>query len=74
VWASAFRDSRLFSKIVEVIPPEPPSEVGSLFRDRRIENDMAAGVTDHLWTMADLVELIESRECEAAHAIERWNG
>lgn len=27
---------------------------------------MAAGVTDHLWTMADVVELIESRECEAA--------
>jgi hypothetical protein len=27
---------------------------------------MAAGVTDHLWSMADLVELIESRECEAA--------
>lgn len=27
---------------------------------------MAAGVTDHLWTMGHLVALIESRECEAA--------
>jgi IS1 family transposase len=27
---------------------------------------MAAGVTDQLWTMADVVALIESRECEAA--------
>jgi hypothetical protein len=27
---------------------------------------MAAGVVDHLWTMADVVELIESRECEAS--------
>jgi IS1 family transposase len=29
---------------------------------------MAAGVTDHLWTLADLVALIESAECEAALA------
>jgi IS1 family transposase len=31
---------------------------------------MAAGVTDQLWEMSDLVELIESRECEAARSAE----
>jgi len=30
----------------------------------------AAGVVDHLWTMADVVEMIESRECEAASTFE----
>jgi IS1 family transposase len=30
---------------------------------------MEARVTDHLWSMSDLVALIESRECEAARAI-----
>jgi IS1 family transposase len=30
---------------------------------------MAAGVTDQLWEMSDLVALIESRECEAARAV-----
>ena len=29
---------------------------------------MAAGITDQLWGMSDLVALIESRECEAAIA------
>ena len=32
---------------------------------------MAAGVTDWLWSMSDLVELIESRECEAAQVVSR---
>jgi hypothetical protein len=27
---------------------------------------MAAEVTDRLWTMADVVELIESRECDVS--------
>ena len=31
---------------------------------------MAAGVTDQLWEMPDLVALIESRECEAARSAE----
>lgn len=30
---------------------------------------MAAGVTDQLWEMSDLVALIESRECEAVQAV-----
>lgn len=30
---------------------------------------MAAGITDQLWEMSDLVALIESRECEAAQAV-----
>lgn len=30
---------------------------------------VAAGVTDRVWSLLDLVELIESRECEAAEAV-----
>jgi hypothetical protein len=30
---------------------------------------MAAGITDQLYSMSDLVALIESRECEAAQAV-----
>ena len=36
----------------------------------RMTPAMAAGVTDHLWTMNNLVELIESRECEPASTLE----
>lgn len=36
----------------------------------RMTPAMAAGVTDHLWTMANVIELIESRECEAASSFE----